>query len=182
MKKLIFILIASLFLVSCNETDPIEELNPLEGLNLTFLKFYISYLDSEGNDLLDSEHPNGIKEEDIDIYFVIGGEKIRAYNPDNESLPEYFNFLNEAEIDEDFYYYILLFPYPVPDENMRAITFIDIKGYGEDKIEYEFEENGDGYRCAKVWYNDELVWPSEDTHYIFEVLRYFVIEKSLLKY
>ena len=176
MKKIIFILIASLLLVSCNETDPIEEPNPLEGLSVIFLKFYISYLDSEGNDLLDSEHPNGIKEEDIDIYFVIDGKKIKAYNPNNESLPEYFWLHNDNKLDEDFYYYVRLHPYPIPDDNMRAVSYIDIKGYGEDKIEYEFEEDGEDWKCIKIWYNNELVWPSENPHEIFTA-RYFIIEK-----
>ncbi len=162
-------------LISSNRTEPIEEPNPLEGVYLSFLKFYISYIDINRNDLLDPENPNSITKEDIDIYFEIDGEKIRAYLPDNNEVPEFFKIV-PIKIHEDYFCYILLFPYYIPNENNRAITYIDIAGYGEDKIEYEFEEDGDDWRCAKIWYNNELVWPSNNPHEIF-TLRYFIIEK-----
>ncbi len=119
--------------------------------------FDISYFDTNGNDLLNPNEPISYKREDIDIYYLINGEKIKQYH-EHLSNPEFF-FISD-EIRENKYFMALTPNDQNLDNNNRAITYIDFGNNVEDKVECEFKtyENSSRIQVVKIWYNDELKW------------------------
>lgn len=174
MRKIILIFIASFcLLLSCQKDEPeILEEETYEAVYHTSLKFYIAFLTKDSTDLLDLSTPNYIKEEDVDIYYVVDGKKLRVYNPNEDITRREPFFIRRQGTGEDIYYgHLVLYPY-WPQDQSRATTIISIDGYSDDRLEYEFELVDDINKCTKIWYKDQLVWPNN-----LSTARYFIIIK-----
>jgi len=173
MKKLIIILIlvCSIF-TSCKKDneEPVIEEETYEAIFHPNLKFYISFLTNDSVDLLDLSTSNYIKEENVDIYYIIDGKRKRVYNPNQTEIPEGF-YLHRNGVNEIKYCYMRLYPY-WPNDKSRATTIISIKGYNEDRLDYDFELIDGENKCTKIYYNNELVWSNSS-----QTTRYFIIIK-----
>ncbi len=119
--------------------------------------FDISYIDQNGNDLLDTINPNSYKASDINIYYLLDGIKVKQYQ-ENLEYPKFFYISNEIRENKHF---MVLFPNRKNlDENNRAITYINFGDNREDKVECEFQtyKNSSSIQVVKIWYNNVLTW------------------------
>lgn len=122
----------------------------------------VSYLSVEGKDLLNKDTPGYYKEENIDVYYFVKGEKVKIYDP-QMGYPKSFFISSEKRSD---LYFLRLFTYLYYnhiiglDQNNHTITYIRFGDTVEDKIECEFKtyKENSSISCLKVWYNDSLVW------------------------
>ncbi len=152
MKKLILLSIL-VAMISCKKNN--------ENRIFDETPFDISYFDKNGNDLLNPNNPNSYKETDINIYYLINGEKVKQYQK-NLEYPKSFFISNEIR---DNKYFMRLFPNDRNlNENNRAITYINFGNNEEDKVECEFKtyKNSSSIQVVKIWYNDKLMWQYTD--------------------
>ena len=101
----------------------------------------LSYLNQDRKDLLNKDTPGYYKEENIDVYYFVNGEKVKIYDP-QMGYPKSF-FISSEKRDD--LYVLYLSPYlsynhiSGLDLNNRTITYIRFGDTVEDKIECEFK-------------------------------------------
>jgi hypothetical protein len=112
----------------------------------------ICYVDKNGNDLLDPANPNGYKESDIDLYYMIDGVKTRVFDGMMD-LPENFKFY----YSEVFHIYSLsIFPNDRYDANKMSETLIDF-GDRVDTLKVSYHVGDNSLIIHSAWYNNILL-------------------------
>lgn len=143
MKPLLLALII-LMAVGCSKDKDVENCCTIISLHAN-----ISLKNTDGEDLLNPENPNGYKERDIKTYHLINGVQKRAgqydqFYADNEGIFRYSVIVNYEGNDE----------YP--------ITYIDWNETDRDTIKSEIYQTSNQIRVIKIWYNGVLMWDAED--------------------
>ncbi len=137
MKKIVFLAVAILLMVGCEKDKPIYVFgngNPL----------YLSFIDINGNDLLDPTNPNALLFEFMYLYKLENGEKKLVYNS-NMDQAKGLLFLDESNHSE--YYRLGIFDF---EETM----ILDFGGNNADTISYN-EYSG------ILTYDGKVVWDYE---------------------
>lgn len=104
----------------------------------------LNYVDQNGEQLINTDHPHAINYRNFDMYYVVKGKKERVH---------------EFEIIErdSGNYYINLYPNIIRGQK-TAITYIEFGDSTLDTIKVQYKA-GDGLEIVnKVWYNQELRW------------------------
>ena len=115
------------------------------------LDIEFSYVDLNGKDLLDPANPNGYKESDINLYYLIGGVKTHVV-PGMLNFPGNFRiYLNEAYHK----YSLSIFANDRYDANKMSETLIDF-GNRVDTVSVSWNVYNNGYSVHGVWYNHVL--------------------------
>ena len=143
MKQTIYFLFFILMFSACSKNDISGDyIETLIGIN---------YIDKEGNDLLNPEAENAINTENIDIYYLKDGEKVRVCDYLME-IPENY-YVNYSETHDKYYLVVFMSEY-MNEENISE-TYIDF-GEWEDTIrcQYHVVDSGN-FWYERVWYNGE---------------------------
>ncbi len=165
MKKL-FLISVIITAISCNKAEVTEESVPYNS-SYIYAMVEFSILNDKNEDLLDPENPDHLDEKDINLYYLIDGEKQQVYdpmmdNPENFKIFKYSNgyririFLNFTETAE------------------KPVTYIKWNENDTDTIEaiYERYDNG-GIVQQDIWLNDKHIWEIGD----HTVDPYFILTK-----
>ncbi|MBS7256323.1 hypothetical protein [Flavobacterium branchiicola] len=149
MKK-ILILLAVTLLYACDKNDKDISYNAILGSNVDF-----SISNAQGEDLLDPETPNHIKESEVKLFYLINGVKKEVYNgflthPRNFSIHK-----NENEKE----YHIVIFLNDI-DKSDKTTTYIQWNEKETDTIETTFFREKGFIFTKDVWLNGELVFTS----------------------
>jgi len=160
------LMIFVIFIISCSKQED-QKLDNI-GVNVD-RDINISVKDSAGNDLLDPENPQAIRESEIWLYYLIDGKKEKVYIPNLDHPRNFFIFKDHRNYDSSEYI-IRVFP---NDEksNSYPITYIQWNNADTDTIKCEIERTEYEVRCTKVWYNGELKWKGNDTWRYFEIIK-----------
>ena len=108
----------------------------------------IMYTDSIGQDLLDSNTTNFIRESDIDVYYLINGKSERVYN--TEMALGIIYKIDTTNNKETRFLWLVCNTHFV---NNTTITYIKIKE-DMDTIKCQYRIFDNGYDIEKVWYNN----------------------------
>lgn len=111
----------------------------------------ISYVNENGDDLLNKNTPNYIDSANIDIYYLIDGERVRFYDA-RMDLPESFQIYYDKNVDK--YFLDLHLSYFMEDS--ISVTYIQNKE-DIDTVKSKFRIFEGGYGYEKIWYNDVLM-------------------------
>lgn len=116
---------------------------------------FLKYQNSNGDDLLDPRTANALKEEDIDVYVLRKGIRVRLYN---EMMDAKKNFNIRGSSSEKYY---MQFYFDIAGESFakkKVTMFITYKDGSEDKLVGEFNDNdGPNIALQIVWINDIAV-------------------------
>jgi hypothetical protein len=127
----------------CGCVDP-----PIEmGIN-------ISYLNGAGTDLLNPATTDGIKKEDIDIYYLENGVKKRVHDASLDH-PEKFTIYPFGNNNR---YFLRVITSTQTNDKSISTTYISIKKYPEDTVTTEITRTDAAKRVIKTWINGELKW------------------------
>ncbi|PKD17009.1 hypothetical protein APR41_06110 [Salegentibacter salinarum] len=151
MKKTLFLLIFSFFIISCEKDEPTYCCTIIDS------SIDIKFIDSEGNNLLGEE--NQFEETDISVYNKIDGEwKI---SPEN-------TFLVERE-NED---YLRVFANLESTDTQISELKLEFPDNEFDILKTEISSQNANTFVTKVWYNDELKWETDNnSERIIEVIK-----------
>ncbi len=112
----------------------------------------LKYQDSNGGDLLDPRTTDALKEEDIEVYVVKKGIRVRLYNAMMDA-PKNFKIYGSSTEK-----YFMKFYFNIEKEsfvNNKVTMFITYKDRSEDKLVGEFnEDDGTNIVLQNVWIND----------------------------
>lgn len=112
----------------------------------------ISYLDETGKDLLDSSNSNSIKEKDIEIYYLVDGQKRHVYDPAMD-LPKNFK-IEKDPVNNKFY--LDLFVSAIVDKDGISTTYIEIKNRSTDTITARIYNSSSLTKVTDGWYNGKI--------------------------
>jgi hypothetical protein len=144
MKKFMLLLLILLTL-SC-ETD--EENH--QELNLNNIVEF-SVRDEKGADLLNPNHPNRLKEDQIKIYYIEDGAPHEVYDPNMDYPRNFYVYKHDNE------YRIKIFLNHTANEETPT-TIIEWNNMEKDTIESNFIRNTNALLLEKVWLNKNLIW------------------------
>ncbi len=155
MKYLFFILTVMIF-ASCNLDDN-EQVIIDTDIN-------ISVKDVDGNDLLNTNSPNSLNQNEFKIFYEIDGEQIEINDENLDYSKGFFVYQHESE------FRIRIFPNTNKGVSY-PITYIKWREMDIDTLKCEIDRNRSSEICKKVWFNDELVWQTYDTERFFEIIK-----------
>ena len=167
MKKNIILLIILIMIValSCDKDENV--------MTIIDLALDISYIDSNGQYLLDSNTPNSYNTDEIKIYHYKNGEKVLFYMSNLDYSKGYFVY---KATDMEYYTIRITQPNEFDEtetgSDYEAVTFLELRSTETDTIKCLIRKGNNSIVCRKVYYNSNLVWAWEDG-----VARNFTIEK-----
>lgn len=134
MKKLLILIAVVLLMIGCKKEKPIYVFGDR-------VPVYFSFVDIDGNDLLNPSHPEALLYEFIYLYKLENGEKELVYDSDMDN-PKGMSFLNETINSE--YYRLGIFDF-------EGIMILDFGDNNADTISYN------KYTGIMI-YDGEVVW------------------------
>lgn len=145
MKNIVIICIA-FFALGCKKSEQNEAV--FIGKNVP-----IVFRDTEGRDLLNTNYPNAVIGNKINVYYLVNNQKV---NPDLQSSGSGFAIIKDAS------YLQLHLNLNIMNEEFirtkKTTTFINYGDGREDKIVAEFNANtGSNVRYINLWINDVQV-------------------------
>lgn len=146
MKKYIILLISLTFFGCSKEND--------DAFNLD-VGVEFSIINSEGEDLLNPNHPDAINQSDIKLFYLINGIKKEVYNV-NYDYPRNFKIYehqNEYRIGISQNY---------ADTEEKPLTFVQWSKneIDTDTIEAIYQRTSNAVLQQKIWLNKNLLWES----------------------
>lgn len=147
---------------SCSKSN---EIDALYGYNIE-TSIELSILNSQNEDLLNSENPNHLDVKKIKLFNVINGKKQEVYDPDMDSPRNFFIFKHENE------YRIRLFLNHT-ETSEKPITYIEWNDSDTDTIEVTYNRTKTSLLQNKIWLNGIQIWESGDN----TIVPYFVLRK-----
>lgn len=143
MKNLFLLFITFTLITSCTDKEEEQNSDHIQS------SIALSIQNSNGDDLLNPNNPNGIDTSKIKIFYVVDGKKTQYFAPANlDNTKGYFIFehLNEYRIaiftDND-------------DASTKETTFIQWSENDEDKIDVLYEKIESSLFISKVWINGQ---------------------------
>jgi hypothetical protein len=162
--KAILMILAFTALAACNQDD--EDMN---GFNLEN-QIYLSFKNSDGQNLLDTSIENSFAIEAFKLYYLIDGEPVEVniengYNMGNieltsDKLLKVFTNPSSSNIVEEISEFDIV-------EN---IAYLKLSETDTDTIKTHSKSSQNYFLLSKVWYNDELVWERE-TGGVIEIMK-----------
>lgn len=144
MKKLAMI-IMFLVAVGCDKNN---DDNPVQTVNAIGIEF--SIVDENGNDLLNPASLNAYQEDDIKLYYEIGGVKKEVNSPSSTNPDGILIYQHESE-------YRIGIALNHDENEPLPITYIQWNATDTDTLKAEFRRWGaSNIAVEKVWYNNEL--------------------------
>ncbi|MEJ5994362.1 hypothetical protein WG904_08030 [Pedobacter sp. Du54] len=141
MKRILILLAVLLFFASCDRKCCTNY-----SVDVT-----LKYQNSNGEDLLDPRTSNALKAEDIDVYAVRNGVRVRLYNGMMDA-PKNFKIYGSSTEK-----YFMKFYFDIQQEsftNKKVTMFITYKDGSEDKLVGEFnDDDGSNIILQNVWLN-----------------------------
>ena len=135
----------SLMIIGCSKEKENED-----AFNLDVgVEFSIVNLD--GEDILNPNHPNSLKESDIKLFYLIDGVKEEVYNG-NYDYPR--NFMLYEHQNE---FRIRIFQ-NYSDKEDKPITYIQWNDVDTDTLETTYERTSNAVIQRKIWLNGNLLW------------------------
>ncbi|WKV10530.1 hypothetical protein [Marivirga harenae] len=144
MKTQFLILAITILSMSCKEDNITNDRIEID--------MYFSLVDQNGNDLLDPNNANHIKESDIKLTYFMDSS---LQNP--ESSKE-LRFLNEKK---DGLYMLSLVPNHT-DNYEKPITHVEWGDFKKDTLKASVARSQGILAFAKVWLNNELIYDPSD--------------------
>ena len=139
----------------------------------------ISFVDSQGVDLLNADHPNAITEQNTDLYYLVDGKKVKQSEA-HLTHPKKF-FISDEKLSDR--YFMRVFTYI--DQNQRkSTTYLKFNNGSMDTIKVAYNHfNGSSASVTKVWYNGKVRWDikgdDNNEENIEHVGLYFVVTREL---
>jgi hypothetical protein len=166
MKNLIFILLASTLIISCNSDDNNNDNNYALETAIAF-----TLTNQIGEDLLDPTNSNAYLSNSIKIYYIKENGDIEEIYNSNLDSPRNFRIISPDNSDLNTYAFEL---YPNTYVMENATTYIEWNDTETDTIKTNYRY-GDNYTiCNKIWYNNVNVW-TENTNVnsgrLFEIIK-----------
>ena len=156
MKTTFYVFLAVLLFSSCKKKEDKMASN-------IDRKVEISIQDKAGNDLLNPSNPNAYLDQNIKIYYVTNGVKEEVNNA-NYDNPKNFMIYEVNGI----YQMRLFLNMTIADS--PDITYVQWSENDTDTLKCEASHNDYLDMVTKLWYNDSLVWTSDN----------YIKERSLL--
>jgi len=164
MKNSVFLILIFL-MASCTSED-----NSTDAYYCLDTSIFFTIKDSNGNDLLNPNHPNAYISDSIKIYYLKeNGEVEEIYNT-NAADSRNFHIITPQESFVD-YYAFLLHPNTFGE---NTITYIKWNNTDTDTVKTNYRYGKNYTICNKVWYNDVNVWTEnieQNTGRIFEIIK-----------
>jgi hypothetical protein len=149
MKKLLFAIL-TITLISCSSDEP------RNCCTVISLGADIKYEDVNGINLLNSTD-DGYDISEIEVFHKIDGEWKKYY----EGNLDYPKGILKSEIDGESY--LTIFLSNKTNEEDISETKLKFSEGDEDIIKSIIEKKSGNEIVTKIWYNDELKWPTENS-------------------
>lgn len=162
MKNLIFLLLVSILIVSCNSDDNSND-DPFYYLGRD-VEFKVTSID--GIDLLNPYNANAFLENNIKIYNLIDNEIVEVYNPNAEYTRDFKIVSPENSGIEEYFIRV----YINNPELENTITYIEWNETDTDTIRTNSVSNGNSLVLTQAWYNDNLLI-DENTESLPEIIK-----------
>ena len=146
MRTIIALIILAVF-VSCsknNDDEPQNQYSINRGVE-------ISLKNSNGEDLLDPNNPNGYKAEEIKLYYLINGEKQEVFDPNMDNPRNFLIYNHDSE-------YRIGISLNDTDSDTRPITYVEWNEIETDTLQAAFFKTENTIEVIKTWFNGELKW------------------------
>ncbi len=138
MKNLFFIILL-LLVASCKEKVTTE------GSIYINVGMTVSFVDANGEDLLNQDNPNAFNKYDIFLYHQVNGKKI-LYSPGSMmDAPNGTTFNCERPLCA------------IGIQRLADTTYLELDDFVTDTIYSETIRNGGHIYTSKIWYNGELI-------------------------
>lgn len=145
MFKIISILtISAVIFFGCSTDSNVETVKEIA--------FYVSYLDQEGKDLLDPEHPVAITEQNTDLYYLIGNELVKQFEGHLDKPKKFWISTDEVLRDLNF----MVVQSNIIEGQDMAISYLEFEDNTIDTVKTNYIQDGSNTHLTKVWYNGEL--------------------------
>lgn len=169
-KLLILTIVTTIFILNSSRGDDSRTNNFILNSAIEF-----RILTPDGDDLLNSETSGHFSLQDMQLYYLINGEKTKVQDLD----PQIGGNNGIMLITEGATYSLRCFTYSNRDEWLthekdgvktgRSVAYLELNGEVTDTIKTEWESKENKYFVIKkVWYNNELHEPAEE---IFSVIK-----------
>lgn len=113
---------------------------------------FLKYQNSSGEDLLDPRTLNALKAEDIEVYVLRKGVRVRLFDASKDAQKSFKIYGSSTEK------YFMVFYFDIADQSFvkkKVTMFITYKDGSEDKLVGEFNDNdGSNIILQAVWIND----------------------------
>ena len=117
------------------------------------LDIQLSFVNADDEDLLDTNLENSIRSDEINLYYLINGQKVRVI--DNQiDRSENFNVSYSEYFKKNVLHLVVSHHL---DENNQSITFLELNQNDTDTIKCSIIERGNVTFINTVWYNDQLI-------------------------
>jgi len=147
-----------LFVSSCDDEDQ----SMIVDTNIT-----LSFVDEQGNDLLNTEVDEPIESDKIDLYKFLDGKKEQV-NSANLDYPSGFMVYRDENMSRNM---LEVLPSQFSQGAGTFEVLIDFDGAQGDMLKYEIEKTGRSEKVVKVWYNDELKWKEGEGRRYIEIVK-----------
>jgi hypothetical protein len=142
-KKLSLVLLSFLFIGKMHAQKSMKtKQNAYVNINID-----IAYKDKAGNDLLDSSNKPHFSTQDITIYNIEKGEKVKVNKPKMDYPNNHFMYRDDATSTN------LLRVFLEAEE-----VLIQLNSVVTDTIKCAIKKTKGNTHLTKVWYNGKLVW------------------------
>ncbi len=117
------------------------------------MDIHLSFVNADGEDLLDTNIENSINSSEINLYYLINNVKVREYvnrmeNHSNLNV-RYSDSLQKNVLTVVINYHL--------DENNQSITFLELNENDTDTIKCDIARGSNLTYITTVWYNDQLL-------------------------
>ena len=113
---------------------------------------FLKYQNINGDDLLDPRTPNALKAEDIEVYVLRNGVRVRLFDARMDAPANFKIYGSSTEK------YHMMFYFDIAEEsfaNKRITMFLTYKDGSEDKLIGEFNnDDGPSITLRAVWINN----------------------------
>lgn len=125
---------------------------PTEPGTAREIVFYLSFIDQEGNDLLDPAFPTAITEQNTNLYYQSGDSLVKQFHGNLDS-PKMFSIITDEQLKGR--YFMKVFSNIIEDQE-TAFTYLEFEDYSMDTIKTEYVLTDNSTSVTKVWYNGDL--------------------------
>lgn len=147
---LLILLSSSIFILSCSEN---------EDAAVREIVMDITVKNKNGENLLDPANPEGYKESEIRLYYLINEEIVEVYDP-SKGFPR--NFFLTGSND------LRVFANDQSTDDITT-TFIKWDANDLDTIKTELDRANNYVQISRVWFNGKLVDSGSDIY--FEIIK-----------
>lgn len=113
----------------------------------------ISFVDQNGQDLLDPSHSNAITEQNTDLYYMIDDSLVKQFEGHLDH-PKMFHIPDETSPHNENYQ-LVVFSNIIKNQD-TAFTYLEFEDGSMDTIKTQYEIADNSTIVTRVWYNGDL--------------------------